>query len=385
MNTEPSQSTRAAVAATADATAAPGLLSSVTHALRLLLGLRANGSARTEIEHVLASDEAGDAAFSPEERAMLRAILKLGDLRVDDVMVPRADIDAVDIRTPIAEVLARFRESGHSRMPVFRETLDDPLGFVHIKDVMAWVFERSGHKADGPDLAHVDLGQSLKEAGLVRPLLFVPPSMPARVLLEQMQASRKQIALVIDEYGGTDGLVCLEDLVEIIVGEIEDEHDLDEEADIVKVADGQYIADARADLEQVRAVIGPAFEVGAKEDVDTIGGLVFTVTGRIPVRGEIVHAVDGFEFEILDADPGARRIGEFAVQDCRLGEQIGRGPLLGRRRRQRPRRPDRGAGMDELTASTQCGRHRPRRTAGSACPRDRRSQPLEVFRRGQPG
>lgn len=295
----------------------PNLLTGLTTTLRNALRLRTNGSARTEIEVALAEDEARGAAFSafsPEERAMLRAILRLGDMRVEDVMVPRADIDAVELHVPISGVMSAFRKAGHSRLPVFRETLDEPVGMVHIKDLMTWIFDTAGGKtgeeldelAEPPDLTAVDLGQPLKSTGIVRPLLFVPPSMPARILLEQMQASRRQMALVIDEYGGTDGLVCLEDLVEIIVGEIEDEHDLAEEADIIRVAEGQYVADARADLDEARALIGPAFDVADKEDVDTIGGLIFSAIGRIPVRGEIVHALEGFEFEILDADP--RRI-----------------------------------------------------------------------------
>ncbi|HEX2257455.1 MAG TPA: hemolysin family protein [Afifellaceae bacterium] len=314
-------------------TDSPNLLSGLTTTLRNALRLRTNGSARTEIEDALAEDEARGAAFSafsPEERAMLRAILRLGDMRVEDVMVPRADIDAVELNVPIAGVMVAFRKSGHSRMPVFRETLDDPVGMVHIKDLMTWIFDTAGGKsgaeldqaAELPNLTAVDLGQALKRTGIVRPLLFVPPSMPARMLLEQMQASRRQMALVIDEYGGTDGLVCLEDLVEIIVGEIEDEHDLAEEADIVKVADGQYVADARADLDEARALIGPAFDVAAKEDVDTIGGLIFSAIGRIPVRGEIVHALEGFEFEILDADP--RRIKRVRIRERRKPKAIQR-------------------------------------------------------------
>jgi CBS domain containing-hemolysin-like protein len=323
------------------------LLAGLTTTLRGVLRLRTNGSARTEIEDALAEDEARGAAFSafsPEERAMLRAVLRLADLRVEDVMVPRADIDAVEINVPVAVVMAAFRKSGHSRMPVFRETLDDPVGMVHIKDLMTWIFDTAGGKpgeeleqsAKPPELSGVELGQSLKRTGIVRPLLFVPPSMPARMLLEQMQASRTQMALVIDEYGGTDGVVSLEDLVEIIVGEIEDEHDLAEEADIVKVAEGQYVADARADLDEARALIGPAFEVADREDVDTIGGLIFSAIGRIPVRGEIVHALEGFEFEILDADP--RRIKRVRIRERRKPKAV---------QRARAKAADAGAGSGE--------------------------------------
>ena len=289
----------------------PDIVARLRAALFSALGLKPNGSARAEIEDAIAADE----------RTMLRAILKLGDMRVEDVMVPRADIEALDIESSLAEVVATFRESGHSRMPVYRETLDEPLGMVHIRDLMAWIADRalagnSDQRAKKPsfDFAAVDLTGTLEESKLVRPVLFVPPSMPARALLKRMQASRTQLALVIDEYGGTDGVVSLEDLVEIIVGEIEDEHDLEEEPTIKKIAEGIYVADARAELDDAVAVIGPDFVVGEKsDDVETIGGLLFAVTGRIPPKGEIVQAVEGFDFEVLDADP--RRIKTVRIRD----------------------------------------------------------------------
>jgi CBS domain containing-hemolysin-like protein len=285
------------------------------------LGVRQNGSARAEIEDAIAADEAAGATLTADERAMLRAILKLGDMRVADVMVPRADIEAIDIESTLAEVVAIFRESGHSRMPVYRETLDDPLGMVHIRDLMAWIADRAlaasnekGPRKPSFDFAAVDLTGTLEDSKLVRPVLFVPPSMPARALLKRMQSSRTQMALVIDEFGGTDGLVSIEDLVEIIVGEIEDEHDLDEDPVVKKVAEGVYVADARAELDAAAEVIGPEFKVGEKsEEFDTIGGLVFAVTGRIPPKGEVVQALDGFDFEVLDADP--RRIKTVRIRD----------------------------------------------------------------------
>jgi CBS domain containing-hemolysin-like protein len=289
----------------------------VRAALLSAFGVRQNGSARAEIEDAIAADEAAGATLSPDERAMLRAILKLGDMRVEDVMVPRPDIEAIDIESTLAEVIAIYRESGHSRLPAYRETLDEPVGMVHIRDVMAWLADRAltpSAEQQTPtfDFAAVDLSCTLEESKLVRPLLFVPPSMPARVLLKRMQASRMQMALVIDEYGGTDGLVSIEDLVEIIVGEIEDEHDLDEEPTVLKVADGIFIADARAELGDAAEVIGPDFQVGEKsEDIETIGGLVFAATGRIPPKGEVVEALAGFDFEVLDADP--RRIKRLRV------------------------------------------------------------------------
>jgi CBS domain containing-hemolysin-like protein len=301
-------------------------------ALLSALGLKPNGSARAEIEDAIAADEAAGATLSPEERAMLRAILKLGDMRVEDVMIPRADIEALDIDRPVSEVIATFRESGHSRLPVFRETLDEPVGMVHIRDLMHWVADAAlrpagASAAHGPnfDFAAVDLSISLQEAGIVRPVLFVPPSMPARVLLKRMQTTRTQMALVIDEYGGTDGLASLEDLVEVIVGEIEDEHDLEEEPTLEKVADGVFIADARTSVEDARAAIGPDFKVGENaEDIETIGGLIFAATGRIPVKGEIAQAVDGFDFEVLDADP--RRIKRVRIRDRSVAQSAAKAP-----------------------------------------------------------
>ncbi len=296
-------------------------------ALLSALGIKANGSARAEIEDAIAADEAAGATLTADERTMLRAILKLGDMTVDDVMIPRADIEAIDIESSIAEVIAMFRKSAHSRMPAYRETLDDPVGMIHIRDLMTWIADRALGQANGTDqheagqnenphfdFGAVDLSATLEDSKLVRPLLFVPPSMPARALLKRMQSSRTQMALVIDEYGGTDGLVSLEDLVEIIVGEIEDEHDPDEEATIRKVAEGVFIADARTELEDAAEVIGPDFNVGEKgEEIETIGGLVFAATGRIPPKGEVVEAIAGFDFEVLDADP--RRIKKVRIRD----------------------------------------------------------------------
>jgi CBS domain containing-hemolysin-like protein len=292
--------------------------------LKAALGLKAAGSIREDLAEALADDEVAS-AFTPEERAMLSNILRLREVRVDDVMVPRADIYAVDIATSVGDLLLEFRESGHSRMPVFRETLDDPVGFVHIKDLMAYMTMA----AAGPetlqegvkreiDLGKVDLTKNLAEADLVRNILFVPPSMPVPALLASMQATRMQLALVIDEYGGTDGVVSLEDVVEMVVGDIEDEYDDDSGAMIVPDGDGVYLADARADLDEVQGAIGADFVTGEEsEDVDTIGGLVYSLIGRIPVRGELIAGPGGFEFEILDADP--RRIKRLRIYQRKAG------------------------------------------------------------------
>ena len=250
-------------------------------------------------------------------------------------MVPRADIDSVEVDTTLAELLTAFEASGHSRMPVYRETLDDAIGMVHIKDLMAYMTTRARPPAETPvagngaagetaaeerprdrgaepvvlDVGSVDLQLTLAQSGLVRPVLFVPPSMPATDLLAKMQATHIQMALVIDEYGGTDGLVSIEDVVETIVGEIDDEHDEDDAPMVVSTAPGVFVADARADLEEVIEAVGPTFDVGNYDDeVDTLGGFLFAILGRIPARGEVVTASElpGFEIEVLDADP--RRI-----------------------------------------------------------------------------
>lgn len=285
--------------------------------LKQALGLKAPASIREDLAEALADDEVAS-AFTSEERAMLSNILRLREVHVEDAMVPRADIDAVDISITIAELLFKFQVSGHSRMPVFRETLDDPVGLVHIKDLMAYITSsaaataapetQNGQATPGDiDLRQVDLDKSIAEADIVRNILFVPPSMPVPALLAAMQATRMQMALVIDEYGGTDGVASLEDVVEMVVGEIEDEHHDEPGAMIVADGDGVFLADARADLDEVAAAVGADIVAGEEsEDVDTIGGLVYSLIGRIPVRGELITVPGGFELEVLDADP--RRI-----------------------------------------------------------------------------
>jgi CBS domain containing-hemolysin-like protein len=304
-----------------------------------LLGIRNGSTIRDELEDAL-SERGGDAAsFSPGERAMLNNILRLRELRVEDVMVPRAEIEAIEFDTSLAELLALFEKSGHSRMPVYDESLDDPRGMVHIRDVVANITRaagkkrrRNGAKAETAsnelDLAKVDLSRSVKELNLVRPVLFVPPSMLASDLMARMQASRIQMALVIDEYGGTDGLVSLEDIIEMVVGDIEDEHD-DEEPMITQSGEGVFIVDARAEIDEVAALIGDSFAPGEHGDyVDSIGGLIFAALGRVPARGEVVQAIPGFEFHVLDADP--RRVKRVRIVQTKLGE----------RRRRNQRAPD---------------------------------------------
>ena len=257
--------------------------------------LRRSSAMRESLEEVLEESERESQDLSSQERLMLANLLNFGSVQVSDVMVPRADIIAVEEQTSLPELIALFREAQHSRLPVYRETLDDPVGMIHIKDVLGLV-------EAGPD-GELRWPQA-PITKLKRDLLFVPAAMPALDLLVRMQASRIHLALVVDEYGGTDGLVSIEDLVEQIVGEIGDEHDTEEAPDIAMRADGKYDADARVTLDDFREKTGIDLTAadGEEDEVDTLGGVVAAALGRVPVRGEIVsHA--GFEFEILEADP----------------------------------------------------------------------------------
>jgi CBS domain containing-hemolysin-like protein len=278
--------------------------------LRALFGL-GSASIRDDIEDALA-EASTDADLSPQELAMLKNVLALHDVRVEDIMVPRADIIAVPVDTKVIDVLAQFRTAGHSRLPAYGETLDDPRGMVHIRDLVAFLATEANESADGrskslslkerfPNLGKLDL--ALSEVGILRPVLFVPPSMPALDLLVKMQAKRTHMALVIDEYGGTDGLASIEDIMEMIVGDIEDEHDLDESPRIDALADGSFIVDARADLDDVSTAIAlDLTAISDAEEVDTLGGLITTLAGHVPAKGELIPA-GGLEFEVLDADP----------------------------------------------------------------------------------
>jgi magnesium and cobalt transporter len=264
-------------------------------------------SIRDSLEQVIEESERQNPELARRERVMLANLLKFGELRVDDVKVPRADIVAVDEAISICELVAEFREAQHSRLPVYRENLDDPTGLVHIKDVV-------GLGELGPD--GIMRWPDVPIAQVRREILVAPPSMPASDLLVKMQTTHIHLALVIDEYGGTDGLVSIEDLVEEIVGDIGDEHDVDEAPQLKKLPDGVYEADARLDLEDFTEQTGLTLEAAdAEEDVDTLGGLVVSLIGRVPQRGEIVSH-GGFEFEVLEADP--RRIKRLRLRPPRL-------------------------------------------------------------------
>ncbi len=313
------------VAATHSLAERPNLLERLTSFFR-----PRNGSTlREDIADALAETASDEATFSPAERAMLNNILRFREVRVEDVMVPRADIEAVEINTTLGALMLTFTKSGHSRMPVYAENLDDPRGMVHIRDAVAHIAgaamvkrTRSRRKAASPELnlGEVDFAKTIGELSLMREVLFVPPSMLASDLMARMQATRIQIALVIDEYGGTDGLVSLEDIVEMVVGDIEDEHDDDEEPLITKASEGVFVVDGKAEIDEVAKAIGETFSPGEHgETVDTIGGMIFNTLGRVPTRGEVVHAVPGFEFHVLDADP--RRIKRVRIVEDAKGER----------------------------------------------------------------
>ena len=238
------------------------------------------------------------AASSPPMLGMLN----LRRMRVEDVMIPKAEIVAAPSDVGQAELVEIFRDSGMTRLPVYEGTLDTPIGFVNLKDfALRFGFNGAQGELHLPDL--------------VRPLIYVPPSMPLGILLQKMQTERTHMALVIDEYGGTDGLVTIEDLLEQVVGTIEDEHDADEEQSWTRESDTAFVALARTPLDEFEAEIGmdlTAHQDIDEEEVDTLGGLVFMLSGRVPVRGEVIPHPDGPEFEILDADP--RRVKRLRVR-----------------------------------------------------------------------
>jgi len=307
--------------------------------LRGLFGIE-TGSVRDDIEDALEGD--GDSVdFTPQERTILKNVLGLHDVRLADVMVPRADVIAIQIDAPLSEVLALFRAAGHSRFPVYGETLDDPRGMVHIRDFLDYLAGApalglapvvDGAAKDGAGGNNreqpFDMSLPLGRANILRPVLYAPPSMPALDLLVRMQASRTHMALVIDEYGGADGLVSMEDVVEAIVGDIEDEHDESETPSIEPTPDGAFIADAKASLEDVSKALGVDLSALADaEDAETIAGLITARAGRVPGRGEIIAGIGGYEFEILDADP--RRVKRVKIHP--LAESARRTVTLKRR------------------------------------------------------
>lgn len=268
--------------------------SGIRNLWRTLTGSRSDAdNLRDTIEELIQLEDNGDNA---EELTLFRNVLSVRDVTVNDVMVPRADIKAVDVETSISDVAKFMSACGHSRLPVFRENLDDVVGMLHIKDLLpCWEVDRN-----------TGIGK------IVRKPLFVAPSMPVLELLLQMRVQRLHMALVVDEFGGIDGLVTIEDLVEEIIGEIEDEHDEDRGPGLVRRGGGIIDVDARLEIEDFEAEAGAFLTADEREeDIDTMGGLVFYLAGRVPGRGEVIGHESGIEFEVLEADP--RRIRRLRV------------------------------------------------------------------------
>ena len=272
------------------------LMDAIRGWLRLSRRPKGPETVREALEELIEDRDAAENPIDDNERLLLGNILHLRDVTAADVMVPRADIVAVEARTEVKDLLEQFTRSGHSRLPVYRKTLDDVAGMVHIKDVLA------ASQQDRP----------VTLVRLVRRVLFVSPSMRALDLLLEMRLKRIHMALVVDEYGGIDGLVTIEDVVEQIVGEIEDEHDRTVEPDMVVRSDGVIEADARTSIEEFEAAVGAVLSEEEREDVDTLGGLVSFIAGRVPSRGELIAHPSGFEFQVVDADP--RRVKRLQVR-----------------------------------------------------------------------
>ena len=263
---------------------------------------------RNPASETLTADAVHDAA----QEQMMDAAQRFHVLRVDDVMVPRAGITAIDSSATLKDLSKAFKAAGHSRLPIYKETLDDPTGMVHIKDLLPYLMLDAKGRS-GKTYPEKKVIQYIK-----RDVLFVPPSMLAQDLLRRMQARRVHMAIVVDEYGGTDGLVTIEDLVEPIVGDIDDEHDAAEpEVQIVTDNGGRTVweADGRITIEDFEAALGRDFATDdEEEDVDTLGGLIFTLAGRVPERGAIIRHETGLEFEVMDADP--RRVKRLRIRDA---------------------------------------------------------------------
>jgi magnesium and cobalt transporter len=257
--------------------------------MRLIRRQRSGESLRETIDEMIEEPPiAGSDSLGAHERVLIGNILKGHDRTAADVMVPRIDIVALDVETPFPEVVKCVIEQGHSRVPVYRDTLDDVIGFIHVKDILSAVAER----------------RETKLTPLLRKLLFVAPSLPVLELLVQMRQARTHIAMVVDEFGGIDGLVTIEDLIEEIVGDIEDEYDEAERPNLVERADGTLIADARTPIASLEHYEGIQLRPDDdQEGVDTLGGLVSTLAGRVPKRGDVIAHPSGIEFEVLEADP----------------------------------------------------------------------------------
>ncbi len=256
------------------------------------LGRPKNGEQlRDTIEELIEIGARGsDTPINPDEGQLIRNILHLNELTAEDVMVPRGDIIATEAGTSLQGLIKLLAKETHSRLPVYRRTLDEVIGMVHIKDVLPYWNSRRDFRLDR----------------IKREVLFAAPSMKVLDLLTEMRSTHIHLALVVDEYGGIDGLVTIEDLVEEIVGEIEDEHDDPDDIEFAEIRAGVAVADARLRIEEFEGVYGKILSEEEREYVDTLGGLVFFLASRVPSRGELIRHSSGIEFEVLEADP--RRI-----------------------------------------------------------------------------
>lgn len=264
-----------------------------------------NTSLRESLDELMEEHEGETNSVDESARALLANILELRGLTVYDVCVPRADIVAVSIDADLDAILSIMTERGHSRLPVYGDTLDDVQGMIHIKDLIPL------RKDEKP----------FELASIMRKILFVSPSMRVLELLLEMRVTRSHMAIMVDEFGGVDGLVTIEDLVEEIVGEIEDEHDTAPEQDFIQRADGTYEADARVELDMLEEHFGDFLDEEEREDNDTLGGLVFSLAGHVPIRGELITHPAGFEFQVMEADP--RRIKRLRIRQAPPPEQDG--------------------------------------------------------------
>jgi CBS domain containing-hemolysin-like protein len=264
---------------------------------KVFSGKGGEASLRESLEEVIEEHENDQTEFSEEERSMLLNTLRFAELRIDDVMVPRADIVAVEAETPLDDVVKAFVDASVSRMPVYRGSLDEVVAMVHLKDIFKLLVnlpEQDRRAQSGKAFL----------AEIQRPILFVPPSMRLPDVLVKMRSKRIHMALVVDEYGGTDGLVTIEDLVEQIVGEIEDEHDFPEQEMLITLPDGSFEVDARFSLKEFEDKLGRSLaSEDLEEEVDSVGGLMTAIAGRVPQKGESIEIKSGYVFEVLDADP----------------------------------------------------------------------------------
>jgi magnesium and cobalt transporter len=289
-DTEPHPPTAALAA---DVASNGGLLRAI---LRRLRRREKNEAVREAIEELIEETPESDTPISEDQRVLLANILKLRDKTVRDVMVPGVDIIGISADTPLDEVVRLIQAEAHSRYPVYRESLDDVIGMIHIKDVLAyWGTAKKFNLRD-----------------ILRRVVFVAPTLPVLDMLLDMRRSRTHMALVVDEFGGTDGLLTIEDLVEEIVGEIEDEHDVAQAPVLSRRVDGTIDVNGRTPVEMLEQEIGNVLSEDERREIDTVGGLIFSLLGRIPERGEVVRHPSGVEFEILDVDP--RRIRRLRVR-----------------------------------------------------------------------